>query len=113
MRTRVAAAILFPPNPLVPRLYVAALDRRPGDAVGGLFLARVATMGFMGVIERLAVDVLCVLGQMVAHRRRKILVGSVGYRSLLSPAGRPSVCGDPASPLHKTSGSYAALTRTS
>jgi hypothetical protein len=45
-------------------------------------------MGFMGVIERLAVDVLCVLGQMVAHRRRQILVGSIGHRSLLSSAGR-------------------------
>jgi len=67
-RTLVAAAILFPPDPFVPHLHLAAFDHRPGDAVGGVFLARVANVGFMGVIERLAVDVLRVFGQMVAHR---------------------------------------------
>jgi hypothetical protein len=48
------------------------LDRRPGDAVRGLFLARLSGMGREGMVERLAIDILRVLGKMVPHRRREI-----------------------------------------
>jgi len=69
-------------HPRVADLLVFAFHRRPGDAEGGFLLARVVPMGGVGVIERLAKNVLCVLGQMRAHRWRQVGVLLIGHGRL-------------------------------
>lgn len=66
-------------DPAAAYLYIRALDRSPGDAVGRLFLARIAGMRREGVIESFAVDVLSVRRQVLLHRRRQIIVREVGH----------------------------------
>jgi hypothetical protein len=58
-----------PLHPCVADLDVALLDGGPGDAVGGLLLARAGGVLAPGGVERLAIDVLGVLGQAAARRR--------------------------------------------
>src|SRR6516162_109491 len=67
-------------------LHVGALDRRPGDAVRGLLLARIAYVRREGMIEGLAVDVLGVWRNVCLHRRRQIAVGTVWHGRYLGSA---------------------------
>ncbi len=48
---------------------VGALDGGPGDAVRGLFLANVAGVGGISVIERLVINILSVGGKMAFERK--------------------------------------------
>jgi len=63
-RARLRALARLPP---IANVDVTALDRRPGDLVRALFAIYFAGMGSEGMIERLAVDVLRVVGQMIAY----------------------------------------------
>ena len=45
-------------DPAAAHLHVAALDRRPGDAICAFLLPRIADMGREGMVELLAVDIL-------------------------------------------------------
>ena len=69
-------------------LDVGALDRRPGDHMRALFAVDLAGMRGIGMVERLAIDVLRMLGQMVAHGRRQIVIDAIWHGQRLSaPAG--------------------------
>src|SRR5271170_7424612 len=67
------------PDPLVVDLLVFAFHRRPGDAERGFLLAGVMRMGSVGVVERLAKDVLGVLRQVRADGRRQVGVDRIGH----------------------------------
>jgi len=54
-------------HPFASDLGIGALDCRPGDTMRGLFLARLPGMGGKGMVERLAIDILRVLGKMAPH----------------------------------------------
>src|SRR5580658_6612269 len=69
-------------DPLIADLLVGALDRRPGDAECGFLSAGVAGVRRVGVIERLAKNVLGMLGQMRANRGRQIGVDVVRHGGL-------------------------------
>jgi len=57
--------------------------------VGALFAIYFAGMGSEGMVECLAVDVLRVVGQMIAYRRRQVAVDAVrhGENEVSAPAG--------------------------
>src|SRR5690242_16753914 len=78
MRGRAGSAL----DPAAVFLDVSAFDRRPGDHVRALLAVALAGELAIGVVERLAVDVLRVVGQMAAHRRRQIGIVAVGHCTL-------------------------------
>ena len=66
-------------NPIVAELDVGPLHGGPGNAMGRLFLPAFAGMRGPGVVERLAINVLRMVGQMIAHRRRQIVIDSIRH----------------------------------
>jgi hypothetical protein len=66
-------------NPAIPYLGIRSFDRRPGNAVRSLLLARIADMGREGMIECLTIDVPRMRWQMPLHREGKIIVASVRH----------------------------------
>src|SRR5208282_2591931 len=67
------------PDPAVADLFVRPPDRGPGNPVSGFFLTDIAGMGRVGVVESLAIDILGVLRQMIADRRRQVFVRSIWH----------------------------------
>jgi len=47
--------------------------------MGALFLIDFAGMRRKGVVERLVINVLRMVGQMIAHRRRQIVIDSIRH----------------------------------
>ena len=76
--------------PEIAGLDVAALDRRPGDHVRAPFAILFAGMGGVGVVERLAIDGLRVLGQMVADGGRQVAVHAIRHSKRSRPP--PGCC---------------------
>ncbi len=55
---------------MIANLMIAFLDSRPGNAKRYFLLTRVAAMLVMGAIKGRPENILCMRGQMVAHKRR-------------------------------------------
>lgn len=71
-------------QPDIAAFLIALLDCGPGYAMGDFLNSRVILVLLPGVVECLAVDILCVLWQAVAYRRRKVGIDSLGHGSLLT-----------------------------
>ena len=69
----------FARNPNIASLDVAAFDRSPSDHMGALFAIRLTGMSGEGMVERFAVYVLRVIGQVVPDGRRQIAVDAIRH----------------------------------
>ena len=78
-RAKTAPRLLVNRNPRVVCLYIRTLDCCPGDHVRPLFAIEFSGMRRVRVIERFAVNIVGVLGQMFSDTRGQIGVHSVGH----------------------------------
>lgn len=95
----VASAAL---NPWRAFLDIASVDGGPGDAVRGLFLAGICTVGREWVIEGPTVDVLRMIRQAVANRWGRICAAQIRHGGRTVVSGPLSIGGVPygRTPLH-------------
>lgn len=77
-----------PRDPACAHLDVGSLHGGPGNAMCRLFLADVAGMSRISVIESLAIDVLGVIRQMRSDGIREIAIGWIGH-SISSEVNAP------------------------
>ena len=73
--------------PGIARLAVGALHGPPGDHVCTLLAVGLTGMGAIGVVECFAIDVLRMLGKVIAHGQRQVFIDVIRHDSHFAPAG--------------------------
>lgn len=61
-------------NPTGPDLHVITLDGRPSYAVRGFLLPRITDVRLERMIERGAINILCVVRKVITNRRRQAII---------------------------------------